>query len=64
MDGVELPGWTVQTNDVQSREWTVKEWKGVIDKKVKEFGLQKWHDSMTDKQTLEWYREKAQPRRE
>jgi len=64
INGLEQPGWVTQTNNINSRNWSVKEWKPVIDKKVKELGYRKWKDGINRKETLEWYRVKERPSKE
>ena len=46
----------------EGREGTVKDWKTVIDGRVKEIGASKWRMGMERKTTLNWYKTKKMPK--
>merc|ERR1719154_70437 len=42
----------------------MRKWKGIINNKVKDYGLLKWKQGIGNKSTLKMYSEKAAPRKE
>ena len=44
--------------------WSVERWRKVVHMRVSELGLKKWKNSIENKSTLEWYREKGIPKYE
>ena len=48
----------------EGREWTVKEWKILIDRRVKVLGAAKWRMGIERKATLNWYKTKKMAKSE
>ena len=56
--------WRIIRGNREGPEGDMRKWKSVIDSEVKRVGLNKWKNEMERKQTLEWYREKEEPKYE
>lgn len=57
-------GWKVVNECGQGLGWNVVKWNGVIEKRVREYGLSKWKRGMEEKSSLEWYKCKECPKYE
>ena len=48
----------------EGNEWTAKEWKTLIHRRVKVIGFAKWQTGVERKATLNWYTTKKMPKSE
>ena len=62
--GQKVYEWKMTCGKGEGPEWNVSKWKRVIEKEVKRVGLNEWKNGMEKKKTLEWYKEKKEPRYE
>jgi hypothetical protein len=55
-------GWVIVNERGIGYEWDERNWKRVIDRRVKEVGRDKWKQGIMSKATLEWYEGKERPK--
>ena len=56
--------WKIMDTDEDSLQWSMNRWKGNINKKVAEVGLEEWTKSMKEKPSLNMYGNKIKPQKE
>ena len=56
--------WELSLNLGDENVYDMRKWKGIINNKVKDYGLLKWKQGIGNKSTLKMYSEKAAPRKE
>ena len=56
--------WKLCQGEGDDGDFEVREWKVIINKKVEEYGLEKWKRGMENKTTMEIYRKKKMPKKE